>query len=184
MSNDGKQDAVGERETPPPAEKANKNAQSSWLLASAMTAIGVFLVLTISFILPSPYGWLFVLLSCSAFGIQYLLNPKYWYRRTFSALIGGWFVIRRLGDLQFFFLPEDSPLVLILKNSTPWSFDIAMLLVAALLLVLDYRARFGASSFPLLSLSNCFNLSNFRFGSHDITNNFASIDHNLSLIHI
>ena len=148
--------------------------QPSWWVVCLKRSGLLFGLLAIAFCLPHPYGVAFASISLLAFGFQLLINPKYWYRRSFAALTVGWMLVRRVGNIELDWLSEGSLLHAALTNDAPWSFDIAIGAIALALLYFDHLARFGSISSPILglSISNSFNsfFSSNRFFSHNYAN--------------
>jgi tetratricopeptide (TPR) repeat protein len=125
------------------AETGTKPAQNRlpWWMVSLVFAAVVAITAALAMLIPYPYGIAVLVVALIAFICAVVFNPMYRYKLAYNAIIAGWLSVRSIPSIEVW-NPQvkDSPLVK-LSNEINWSFDIACMVIACILLILDYLVR-------------------------------------------
>ncbi len=112
-----------------------------WWVVSLVVATCVAVTAAVATLLPHPYGIAVVASALIAFIAAIVFNPLYRYKLAYNAIIASWISVRSIPSIEVW-IPQvkDSPLFK-LSNEINWSFDIACMVIACILLILDYLVR-------------------------------------------
>jgi tetratricopeptide (TPR) repeat protein len=115
------------------------NVHKSWVLISFLSAVGTVGVVALAFLLPSYYAVGLLLLGTGVFIFVLARNPAYRFRRLAATVIGAWLAGRILPSLALRMKWRDDLFVdLWLSQEMGWSFDVGAVILAIVLVVLDF----------------------------------------------
>jgi len=120
--------------------KPAQNRLPWWMVSLAIAAV-VAITAALAMFIPHPYGIAVLVVALIAFICAVALNPMYRYKLAYNSIIAGWLSVRSIPSIEVW-NPQvkDSPLFK-LSNEVNWSFDIACMVIACILLMLDYLVR-------------------------------------------
>lgn len=124
-----------------------------WWIVSLLVATSVATAAALAIFLPHPYGMVILLLALAVLIGFAIFNPMYRYKLAYNAIIASWLSVHSIPSIEIWHpIIKDNPIFRV-SNQVNWSFDVACMGIAGILLILDFLVRQGKASRLSLDIS-------------------------------
>jgi tetratricopeptide (TPR) repeat protein len=120
--------------------KPAQNRLPWWMVSLAIAAV-VAITAALAMLIPHPYGIAVLVVALIAFICAVVLNPMYRYKLAYNSIIAGWLSVRSIPSIEVWNPQVKDSALVKLSNEINWSFDIACMVIACILLILDFLVR-------------------------------------------